>query len=203
MILLGPPGAGKGTQAKKLSQRMGIPQISTGDLLRTEREANTDLGRKAAQYMSEGKLVPDELVVSMVTKRLQQSDCQQGVILDGFPRNIDQAKGLSVDRVIYLDLPREEIVRRLSGRRYCVDCKENYQLDSCPPKKTGSCDVCGAQLAQRDDDREEVIRKRLQVYEVETAPLVEHYEKRGQLVHISGRGSVDDIFSRIQKALGI
>jgi adenylate kinase len=210
LILLGPPGAGKGTQSRRLSENLKIPQVSTGDLLRAARAARTPLGVQAEGYMLSGKLVPDELVISMIRERLHESDCAQGYILDGFPRTVAQAEALdqmlsangsSIDRVVAIEVDREEVVKRLSGRRQCRKCGENFHLSFHPPRKAGICDRCGGELFQRDDDREEVIRKRLEVYEKETAPVVGYYRKKGVLKNVPGQGSIDEIFGGILKAV--
>jgi adenylate kinase len=203
MILLGPPGAGKGTQARRLSKKIGIPQVSTGDLLRAETKLKSSLGKQAEVAIRKGSLVSDSLVINMVTERLKAKDCQKGCILDGFPRNLLQAKSLEDDlKVVYLDVPREELIRRLSGRRYCAKCGLNYHLDSQPPRKQPrQCDECGGDLKQRDDDREDVVKNRLDVYDKETSPLIGYYEKRGKLHRVDGRGAVGDIFEQIIKVM--
>jgi len=211
LILLGPPGAGKGTQAKRLIERYGIPQISTGDILRAAVRDGTDLGRKAKQYMDAGKLVPDEVVIGIIEERLQQPDCAKGFILDGFPRTVAQADALNrvlanlgqaIDHVVSIEVPDEELVERLTGRRTCRGCGAMYHVKFSPPKAQGVCDKCGGELYQRDDDREETIRARLKVYHEQTAPLVEYYEKAGLLRRIPGQGSVDEIYARIEGVLG-
>jgi adenylate kinase len=210
LVLLGPPGAGKGTQARRLSDKLNAPQISTGELLRAEREKNTSLGQEADKFMKEGRLVPDDLVIEMIQKRLRKGDCQQGYILDGFPRNVAQAEafdqvmdeGCRVDVVINVDVEREEVIRRLSGRRQCSKCGENFHKTFHPPKRDNVCDRCGGELLQREDDREEVIRKRLDVYEKETRPLISYYQKKGILKNIKGTGSIEDIHHQILQSLG-
>lgn len=209
LILLGPPGAGKGTQSRRLSDNLKIPQISTGDLLRAAREKKTPLGQKAEGYMLAGKLVPDQLVIEMIEDRLKQRDCGNGCILDGFPRTLTQAEafersiqtaGRKIDRVINLEVDRQEVVRRLSGRRQCRKCGENFHRTFHPPKQEDVCDRCGGELFQRDDDKEEVIEKRLKVYAEQTQPLIDYYRKKGLLRNVQGVGSIDDIFSEIVKA---
>jgi adenylate kinase len=210
LILLGPPGAGKGTQARRLSENLKIPQISTGDLLRAARANKTPLGMKAEQFMTTGRLVPDDVVVAMIEDRLGNKDCSHGFIMDGFPRTLPQAEalektvqkmGFRIDRVVNLDVQREELVARLSGRRQCRKCGENFHLAFRPSQKNGVCDRCGGELFQRDDDREDVIRNRLDVYDRETFPLVNYYQSKGLLKNIPGVGSVDDIYKRIEVAV--
>lgn len=209
LIFLGPPGAGKGTQAKKLSEKFQIPQISTGDLLREAKQRRTSLGMEAEKYMSAGQLVPDQLVIAMIRERLEKEDCRQGFILDGFPRTIPQAEALQatlrdlntgLDRVLDLEVEPEEVVKRLSGRRQCGFCKENYHVFF-KPAPQGICEKCGAQLIQRDDDKEDVIRNRLEVYKKQTEPLKDYYKNKGVLMLIVGRGSIDDIFQDVLKAV--
>ena len=210
LIFLGPPGSGKGTQAKMLVDHYGIPQISTGDILREAVREGTPLGREAKGYMDRGELVPDEVVVGIVRERLQGDDCKKGFILDGFPRTIPQAealeetlKGLSkgIDHVINIEVGKDELIRRLSGRRTCRKCGAMYHIIFDPPKREGVCDRCGGELYQRDDDREETIRERLRVYEEQTAPLIEFYRKRGLLRTIDGKGEIKEIFERIKSAV--
>jgi len=210
LVLLGPPGSGKGTQAQKLVERYQIPQISTGDLFRSAVKNETELGKKAKEYMERGELVPDEIVVGMVEERLKEDDCQKGFILDGFPRTIAQAqaldkllekKGEKLDAVIEISVPDEEVIKRLSGRRTCSKCGAMYHIEFNPPKVEGKCDKCGGDLYQRDDDKEEVIKSRLKVYHSQTAPLVEYYEKKGLLKKINGVGKIDEIFQEIVNAL--
>ncbi len=212
LILLGPPGAGKGTQAKMLIERFGIPQISTGDMLRAAVAAKTELGLKAKACMDAGTLVPDEVVIGIVGERLQQSDCDKGFILDGFPRTVPQADALkttlaglgkALTAVISLEVDSEALVERLTGRRTCRSCGRGYHLKFDPPAKADLCDACGGELIQRDDDREETIRKRLRVYQEQTAPLVTYYQEEGLLVAIDGMQEMtavqEDILATLQE----
>ena len=211
LLLLGPPGAGKGTQAKLLVERLGIPQISTGDMLRAAAKAGTPLGQEAKQYMDRGALVPDEVINQLVRERVQQPDCARGYILDGYPRTVAQAKslremllalGLAVDHVLSLEVPVGELVERLAGRRTCRGCGAMYHVHFSPSKADGRCDACGGATYQRDDDREETVRRRLTVYAEQTAPLVSFYEARGLLRRVPGTGEIAEIFQRITAALG-
>jgi len=210
LILLGPPGAGKGTQAKMLVQELGIPQISTGDMLREAVKAGSPMGMKAKTYMDSGELVPDEVVVGIVEERIQQPDCADGFMLDGFPRTTAQAdaltemlekKGLAIDHVICIQVDNDELIRRLSGRRTCRNCMAPYHVEFNPPQKEGVCDKCGGELYQRDDDREEAIRARLKTYDAQTRPLIEYYEQRGLLRPVDGSGRVEEVFGRIRQVL--
>lgn len=202
LILLGPPGAGKGTQAKMLTDRFGIPQISTGDILRTAVREGTPMGVQAKGYMDAGALVPDSVVVGIVRERLQQADCQGGFILDGFPRTVAQADALQetladlhkdLDAVISLVVDVEALVVRLTGRRTCRTCGRGYHLSFDPPRLDGHCDVCGGELYQRDDDQEATIRKRLSVYREQTAPLIAYYERSGLLSTVDGMLEIDEV----------
>lgn len=202
IILLGPPGAGKGTQAKRLVEKTGLLHLSTGDILRDEVARGTDLGKQAKGYMDRGDLVPDELIIGMIRGRIEDAD---GFILDGFPRTVAQAEALeritSIDLVIDIDLSREEVIRRLSSRRVCRDCGKIYNLISNPPEVEGRCDACGGELYQRDDDRPEVIENRYDVYAASTAPLIEFYRARGLLTQVDGKASPEEIFSRIMSLI--
>ncbi len=211
IVFLGPPGAGKGTQAKRITERYGIPQISTGDMFREHLSKGTELGKKAKEYMEKGQLVPDEIVLSMVEERLKQPDCEKGFILDGFPRTVPQAEALDemlakwgkkIDYAIAIEVPDEELVKRLTGRRTCKNCGMMYHIIFKPPKEEGKCDACGGELYQRADDNEETVRNRLKVYHESTAPLIDYYEKKGVLHRVDGMGSIDEIFERIVKILG-
>jgi len=211
MILLGPPGSGKGTQAEKLKSYFEIPHISTGDMLREALRDGTELGLKAAGFMRSGKLVPDELVVELVGERLGKDDCSKGFILDGFPRNIFQAEGLEkifgsseemVFSAVSLDVDEDIIVNRLSSRRVCEGCGAVYNTKLNPPKDDLRCDRCGGKIVQREDDREVTIRKRLQVYRDETSPIKEFYREKGILREVPGDGDVEEVFERILGALG-
>lgn len=212
LILLGPPGAGKGTQSRRLSENLKIPQISTGDLLRAAREKRTPLGLQAESYMIAGKLVPDDLVIEMIRERLKEADCRGGYILDGFPRTVAQAQALDqtlaaggssskIDRVVNIEVDREEVVKRLSGRRQCRKCGENFHLSFHPPRVEEVCDLCGGELFQRDDDLEGVIRRRLEVYENQTSPLIDYYGNKGILANVPGEGSIEEIFREILKVV--
>jgi adenylate kinase len=206
LVLLGAPGAGKGTQAKKLIERYSIPQISTGDILRKAVQDGTPLGKEAKSYMDKGELVPDNVVIGIIKERLTQEDCKKGYILDGFPRNVAQAKALDemllslnspLDYAISIDVPFDELMKRLTGRRTCRNCGQMYNIYFTPPKKNGVCDKCGGELYQRDDDKEETIRKRLEVYEAQTAPVIGYYREKGILKSVPGTGEIDDIFNKI------
>lgn len=211
LVMLGPPGSGKGTQAKFLSERYHIPHVSTGDMLREEVRNKTSLGLKAKEIMDQGGLVSDEIVSAMILKRLDHEDCARGVILDGYPRTVEQAHvldgilaelGRALERVILVDVPDEEIVRRLGGRRSCPKCGKVYHLIYSPPADGVHCDVCGIELVQRDDDKEEVIRQRLIQYHEKTQPLVELYEYRGLLVEIDGSQDMEAVTAAIVDAIG-
>jgi adenylate kinase len=208
LILLGPPGAGKGTQAKKLIERYGIPQISTGDILRDAVKNGTPLGMEAKSFMDRGALVPDEVVIGIVKERLKRPDCKMGYILDGFPRTVAQADAISaflndeampIDHVIDIRVTREYLVKRLSGRRTCSSCGAGYHIEFNPPRNSGRCDSCNGELFQRDDDREAVVAKRLETYEAQTSPLVDYYRNIGLLYTINGVGDIEAIFNDICK----
>jgi adenylate kinase len=211
IILLGPPGAGKGTQAKLLTERLRIPQISTGDMLRAAVQDGTPLGRQAKAYMDRGALVPDEVIIGLVRERLQDPDCARGYILDGFPRTVAQAEALektlgdlhlNLDHVLCLDVPSEDLVVRIAGRRTCRQCGAMSHVRFSPTRRDGACDACGGETYQRDDDREETVRRRLAVYAEQTAPLVRFYEGRGLLRRVAGTGEIGEIFARMVQSLG-
>lgn len=211
IIMLGAPGAGKGTQAKMIAEKCGIPHISTGDIFRVNIKNGTELGAKAKEYMDKGLLVPDELVCDLVVDRIQQADCEKGYILDGFPRTIPQAEALEnalnaieqkLDYAIDIDVPDENIINRMSGRRACVGCGATYHVLFNPTKVEGKCDVCGESLILRDDDKPETVKKRLDVYHTQTQPLIDFYTERKVLVEVDGTQSMDKVFDDIMKILG-
>jgi len=210
LVFLGPPGVGKGTQAKRLAAARALPHISTGDILRAEVAAGSELGRRAKAYMDRGELVPDDLVVAMVARRLAQDDCRDGFLLDGFPRTMAQAVALEktlagdggpIDKVLYFSAPDDILIRRLSGRRTCPRCGANYHVDTLPPKTDGRCDRCGADLVQRDDDRPDTVRNRLDVYRAQTQELIDHYRAAGLLVEIPSSGTVEEIAAAVAASL--
>jgi adenylate kinase len=210
LIFLGPPAAGKGTQAKRLAAQYGIPHISTGDMLRAAAKVGTYLGREARRYMDRGALVPDDVMIGIIRERLQQPDCAQGFILDGFPRTTPQAEALSellksmhapLDYVINVEVPVEEVLRRMSGRLTCQDCGAMFSLMLDPPKTPGRCDCCGGPLIHRADDRVETVHERLGIYRQSTKPLMEYYRRRGLLKTIDGTGTIDEIAKRIAEAV--
>lgn len=212
LILMGPPGAGKGTQASRLAQRLRVPAISTGDLLREEVKHGSALGAEAHGYMSRGALVPDALIIAIIETRLRRDDCSRGFILDGFPRTVVQAEALdralhrfgwSLHRVGSLNVPTDEVVRRLSGRRTCRDCSTPYHIALDPPAKHDTCDICGGTLQQRDDDHETIIAARLEVYARDTAPLLDYYRERGLLAEVDGRGKHDDVLAALLAHLNV
>lgn len=211
VVMLGAPGAGKGTQAKKIAANYSIPHISTGDIFRANIKNGTELGKKAKTYMDQGLLVPDELVVDLVVDRVNQEDCANGYVLDGFPRTIPQAEALTkalagqgqkLDYAIDVDVPDENIVRRMGGRRACVGCGATYHLEYAPPKQEGICDTCGGELILRDDDKPETVTKRLGVYHEQTQPLIDYYTNAGILKRVDGTVDIDEVFQAITEILG-
>lgn len=210
LILLGAPGAGKGTQSKRLVEKYGIPQVSTGDILRAAVKGETPLGLKAKSFMDRGELVPDDVVIGIIRDRLSREDCTRGFILDGFPRTVKQADALddmlkgmgrNIEHVISLQVEDGELVSRLAGRRTCRNCGEGYHLMFSPPESDGICDSCGGEIYQRDDDREETIAERLRVYREQTSPLADYYNDKGLLAAIDGTGREEEIFDRIDSIL--
>lgn len=210
ILFLGAPGAGKGTQAAMISEKLGMPHISTGDIFREAVAKGTELGKKAKEYMDKGELVPDEIVIGIVKERISQPDCEKGCILDGFPRTVAQAEALDralaemgrkVDYVINVNVSKEEIVKRLTGRRTCKSCGKVYHVIFNPPAKENVCDVCGGELYQRDDDSEETVLNRLNVYEEKTAPLIEYYKNSGVLYDVDGERSVEEVTAQIERIL--
>ena len=210
-ILLGPPGAGKGTQAAKIVEKYGVPHISTGDIFRENIKKGTELGKKAQEYMNRGELVPDDLVIEIATTRLLEDDCRNGFLLDGFPRTVYQAEKLDeflaardskIDKVLDIAVEKDELIARLTGRRVCTACGASFHVVNIPPKKEGVCDFCGGELIQRADDNLETVTNRIDVYEAQTMPLVEYYEKAGNLVHIDGSTGLENVFADIVSALG-
>jgi adenylate kinase len=205
LILLGAPGAGKGTQAQKLVKHFKIPQISTGDLLRAAVAKGTDLGKHANEYMTAGKLVPDEIVIGLIQERLKENDCKNGFILDGFPRTIAQADKLKeitdIDAVVNIDVDTYILVKRLTGRRTCKNCNAVFHMVFNPPKEEGVCDACGGELYQRTDDNEKTVRNRVETYNENTAPLIDYYKGTGKLKNVDGQRGIDGIFQNILKVL--
>ncbi|MFZ2448374.1 MAG: adenylate kinase [Syntrophobacteraceae bacterium] len=211
IILLGPPGAGKGTQAKRLIEKYHIPQVSTGDMLRAALKEGTPLGLEAKKYMDQGGLVPDSVVIGLVKERIQKPDAKNGYMLDGFPRTAGQAVeldkilgelGQKIDHVVSVEVPNSELLGRLTGRRTCRACGAGFHVMFDPPKKDGVCDKCGGELYQRSDDNEVTVNSRLETYEAQTKPLIDYYQNLGKLRRINGVGKMDDILTRIQAVLG-
>ena len=211
IVMLGAPGAGKGTQAKKIADKYGVPHISTGDIFRANIKEGTELGNKAKTYMDKGLLVPDELVVDLVVDRIKNEDCKKGYVLDGFPRTIPQAECLdkalsdmndALDFAINIDVPDENIISRMGGRRACVGCGATYHVVNIPPKKEGICDRCGGELILRDDDKPETVKQRLDVYHEQTQPLIDYYTKKGIIKDVDGTMEMDDVFGAIIGILG-
>ncbi|MBY0469667.1 adenylate kinase [bacterium] len=210
IVLLGPPGSGKGTQAKRLATERKWPQLSTGDMLRSAIANGTQLGLEAKSFMDKGALVPDQVVIGLISDRMSKDDCRKGFILDGFPRTIPQAEALDkmladamrpVDRAIFFQIQDKELVRRLSGRRTCSKCGTMFHVESAKPKKDGVCDACGSNLIQRDDDKADVIQKRLSVYHQQTSPLVDFYKKQHKLKTINAAQKQDDVHNQLEQAL--
>src|SRR5690625_3948179 len=211
LILMGLPGAGKGTQAEKINEIYNIPHISTGDMFRLAIKEGTELGKKAKEFMDQGALVPDEVTIGIVKERLSKNDCKKGFLLDGFPRTIAQAEALdellaelgqTIDHVIHVDVPEEKLVERLTGRRVCPTCGATYHVLYNPPKEEGKCDQDGSELIQRDDDQPETVKNRLAVNIEQTKPLREFYEKKNNLVNVNGEQDIDQVFKDIQRAIG-
>ncbi|QHI71885.1 adenylate kinase [Aminipila terrae] len=211
LILLGPPGAGKGTQATRIIEKYGIPHISTGDIFRKNIKEGTALGKKAQEYMNKGELVPDDLVIEIATTRLLEDDCKEGFLLDGFPRTVYQAEkldefladhGKKIDKVLDIAVEKEELMVRLIGRRVCRACGATYHVVNMPPAKDGVCDVCGGELYQRSDDTEATVANRIEVYNSQTMPLVDYYTKKGNIAHIDGAAGLDNVFTAIVNVLG-
>lgn len=211
IIMLGAPGAGKGTQAKKIADKYQIPHISTGDIFRANIKEGTELGKKAKSYMDQGQLVPDELTLELIMERFQNPDCKNGYVLDGFPRTIPQAealtealakKGETIDYAINVEVPDENIINRMGGRRACLACGSTYHIVYAPTKVEDICDRCGEKLVLRDDDKPETVKNRLNVYHNQTQPLIEYYTKQGKLAEVDGTQSMEDVFNAIVKILG-
>lgn len=211
IIMLGAPGAGKGTQAKMIAEKYSIPHISTGDIFRANIKNGTELGKQAKEYMDAGKLVPDELTVKILLDRVAQDDCKNGYVLDGFPRTIPQAEvledalnklGDKIDYAVNVDVPDENIVRRMSGRRACLKCGATYHIEHIPPKQEGICDTCGSELVLRDDDKPETVLNRLKVYHDQTQPLIDFYTERNVLKTVDGTRDMKDVFADIISILG-
>ena len=211
LILLGPPGAGKGTQAVRIVEKYNIPHISTGDIFRENIKKGTELGKNAQEYMNRGELVPDDLVIEIACSRLLEPDCSEGFLLDGFPRTVYQAEkldeflaehGKKVDHVLDIEVEKDELITRLIGRRVCRSCGASYHVVNMPPKKEGVCDICGGELYQRADDTKETVENRIEVYESQTVPLLDYYEKAGVIAHIDGAIGLENVFAEIVKVIG-
>ncbi|MEB2285002.1 MAG: adenylate kinase [Polyangiaceae bacterium UTPRO1] len=212
LIVMGPPGAGKGTQSRWLGERLDVPVISTGEMLRDEIKRKTALGTQAKRHMDKGELIPDALMIRVIEERLKRQDCKRGFILDGFPRTVAQAEALhrmraslggTIERAVSLSVPNEELLKRLSGRRTCRECGAMYHIIFDPPTNEGLCNKCNGELYQRDDDHEDIISSRLEIYDAQTAPVLEYYRKHRQLVEVDGVGGRDDVLDRILAALGV
>ena len=211
VIMLGAPGAGKGTQAKMIAEKYSVPHISTGDIFRANIKEGTELGMEAKKYMDQGQLVPDELTVKILLDRVAKDDCKNGYVLDGFPRTIPQAEVLDkalneindkIDYAINVDVPDENIIKRMGGRRACLSCGATYHIEHIPPKKEGICDVCGQELVLRDDDKPETVKNRLDVYHKQTQPLIDFYNAKGILKSVDGTADMKDVFAAIVAILG-
>ncbi len=212
IIMLGPPGAGKGTQARMLAEKYGIPQVSTGDILREEVKKESDLGKQAKSYMDQGELVPDKLIIDMILKWFDNGEGKKGYIMDGFPRTVAQAvafasalseRGEEIDGVINIEVDEQELIHRLSGRRTCSKCGAMHHIHFDPPEEEGLCDACKGELITRDDDREETVINRLKVYRKQTEPLIDYYKGSGVIKTVDGMGSIEEILERVNKALGV
>jgi len=212
LVLLGAPGAGKGTQAQVISEKFSIPHISTGDIFRSNIKNGTDMGKKAKEYIDKGLLVPDEVTINIVKDRLKESDCKNGFILDGFPRTIPQAEaldgvlsdlGTSLDFVVNISVSDNEIIERLSGRRVCQKCGKSYHIKYNPPTVGGVCDACASKVIQRDDDKEETVMRRIRTYHEQTEPLIDYYGKKGILLTIEGQELIEDTTKEVMKVLGV
>ena len=212
LIIIGAPGAGKGTQAEKLSEKLNIPHISTGDIFRSNMSNNTQIGKQVRAYIDKGNLVPDELTIEIVKRRLQEKDCANGFILDGFPRTIPQAEyldkaadelNISIDAVLDIVVSDKEVIKRILGRRVCPSCGMSYHISNNPPLVEGICDVCHSHIELRDDDKEEILVERLKVYHEQTEPVINYYQKNGKLVVVNGRESLEDTTADVFKALGV
>ncbi|WP_300409512.1 adenylate kinase [Lagierella sp.] len=210
LVLLGPPGAGKGTQAEKIVNEFGVVHVSTGDIFRKNIKEETELGKKVKGYLEQGKLVPDELTIDLVWDRLDQEDCKEGFMLDGFPRTIEQAnalteglekRGIKLDCVINIDVDANTLIKRLAGRRVCLNCGATYHVDNKPTKVEGVCDKCGSKVVQRDDDKEETVKNRIEVYQRQTEPLIEYYNNQGLIFNVDGTLTADEVFSRVKNHL--
>lgn len=211
IVMLGAPGAGKGTQADKIAEKYNIPHISTGDIFRSNIKAGTELGKKAKSFIDQGLLVPDEVTIGMLLDRIHEADCENGYILDGFPRTIPQAESLTaaleengeaIDFALDVEVPDANIVNRMAGRRACLKCGATYHIQFAAPKKEGICDKCGSELVLRDDDKPETVQKRLEIYHDQTHPLIEYYEKKGVLHTVDGTQTMEDVFKNITDILG-
>ncbi|MBN1856707.1 MAG: adenylate kinase [Dehalococcoidia bacterium] len=212
VVLLGAPGAGKGTQAALITGALGVVHVASGDLFRSALKGKTELGLLAKTYMDKGELVPDEVTINMVVERITRDDCANGVLFDGFPRTLSQAQALdekmagldrAIDKTVYIEVPEEELVKRLSGRWICRECQVPYHEISSPPKVAGKCDACGGELYQRADDKEETVRERLKVFLSETMPIVEYYERQGKLIRVDGNRQIDVVSAEISGVLGV